>query len=287
MSNISKNRFLVVGTVRNCQRTIEAEIHHLTKVLSDSLKVSWLIVESDSSDRTVDILKQLKQKIPNFDYCSKGKLQHMYPERTSRIAACRDHYVNAIRTDKNYLDIDYVIVADLDGMCGDLTTSSLETCWAQNNWTACFANQPKGYYDIWALRHPYWSPKDPFETYKNLHSMGIKAAKAYRMAIIDKIAKIAPHRDWINVDSAFGGLGIYKKEVFSYADYSISGFYPPNTCEHTSFNRKIVNNGSLIFINPALINIYHSKHTNWLKIKYYLLKIFGHNFFDWLQSLKK
>ena len=286
--SFSECNFLIVGTVRNCEKTIINEVNRLNDIFKKANKASWLIVESDSVDGTKESLKNLKLKLPYFDFISLGRLADNYPERARRIAFCRDVYVKEIRSRLEYSDVNYVVVADLDGMCSDLTYKSVLTCWAKSNWTACFANQPKGYYDLWALRHDYWNPRDPFITFKKLHNLGINAAKAYKTAVIDKILKIDIASTWVPVRSAFGGLGIYKYEAFIKSDYSVKGEYPDKTCEHVTFNKKLGKSISdcNLYINPSLVNINRSGHVFQLKLKYFLLKFFGYSLFKKLKHFK-
>jgi len=278
--------FLIVGTVRNCQDTISEEVHRLKKIFDGSVSVYWLLIESDSVDDTEASLRGLKLEVPFFDYISMGQLSYKYPQRARRIAVCRDVYVNEIRTRPEYLSIDYVVVADLDGMCRQITPESVQSCWIKQDWMACFANQPKGYYDLWALRHNYWSPRDPYRTFNCLVNLGVNSAKAYKISMIDKILKIKPGSKWIAVESAFGGLGIYRYEAFMMADYSVDGDYPHDTCEHVTFNRKLKGQPAKLYINPALVNVYRSSHVFQMKLKYVLLRVFGLSIFEKLKSLK-
>ena len=285
MSELRKYNFLIVGTLRNCSRTIVNEVRRLNKVFDSANSVSWLLVESDSVDATNESLILLKSEIPNFDFICLGQLIKEYPERERRIAFCRDAYVKEIRKRPEYSIIDYVVVVDLDGMCSQLTKEGVESCWNKKGWTACFANQPGGYYDLWALRHNNWCPNDPFETYRDLIKSGVDAAKAYKTSVIDKLLKIKPESEWIQLESAFGGLAIYKFEAFKWADYSKDGEYPPNICEHTTFNQKLREKDFELYINPSLINIKYSSHIAKMKFKYILLKIFGHSLFEKIKML--
>lgn len=284
MSILKTHNFLIVGTVRDCGHKLQHEVRHLHNIFKDALSVYWLIIESDSVDNTKETLHKLRFEIPNFDFITLGRMASEYPERASRIAACRDVYVEEIKKNKKYSNVDHVIVADLDGMCSDLTDHGLESCWNQKGWSGCFANQPGGYYDLWALRHKFWSPSDPFLTYKGLMEIGVAPSKAYKVSIIDKLIKIKPSNRWIPVESAFGGLAVYKKEVFSYASYAKDGVYPIGICEHVTFNTKIIAKGAKLYINPSLVNKYRARHTAELKFKYLLMKFIGFSLFEKLKN---
>ena len=79
---------------------------------------------------------------------------------------------------------------------------------------------------------------------------------AQHIAVECKQAAIDPRADPIEVDSAFGGLGIYRREAFlagRYAgtDDSAGGI---DVADHTPYHRELRQKGFRIFINPALIN---------------------------------
>jgi hypothetical protein len=79
---------------------------------------------------------------------------------------------------------------------------------------------------------------------------------AQNIAVGCKQSNIDPRANLIEVDSAFGGLGIYSREAFlagRYAgtDHQAGGI---DVADHIPFHRDLRNKGYRIFINPALIN---------------------------------
>ena len=56
MLNSRKINMLVAGVARNCQRTLKDDIKRLVSALSFVEEVHWLIIESDSTDSTVECL---------------------------------------------------------------------------------------------------------------------------------------------------------------------------------------------------------------------------------------
>ena len=72
--------------------------------------------------------------------------------------------------------------------------------------------------------------------------------------VIPKMINIKPSAKIIEVDSAFGGLGIYKKSAIpNDAEYIGVDKNGDEVCEHVSFHSSIRNNQGKIFINPRLI----------------------------------
>jgi hypothetical protein len=94
---------------------------------------------------------------------SKGKLSEILPNRIERIAFCRNVYVDFIRNNyKKYL-WGHVAVADLDGMNFIINKKGIDSCFKVNKkWDGLMANQPYGYYDIYALRASGWVEYDCF-----------------------------------------------------------------------------------------------------------------------------
>jgi hypothetical protein len=68
--------------------------------------------------------------------------------------------------------------------------------------------------------------------------------------------------DWIEVDSAYGGISIYRKVAIEGAEYSGWSGHP--TCEHVSLNAEIRSKGFRIFINPRFVNAGYTEHSRHL-----------------------
>jgi hypothetical protein len=145
------------------------------------------------------------------------------------------------------------MLADLDGLNGLLSPNKISQCWSvDEDWDAIFANQEDHYYDIYALRHADWSPCNCSEQQLNLEPV-LGRGLAHHLAIGSKQIYLPKKLGLIEVDSAFGGLGIYKKEAF------ISGAYigsedGKDICEHVPFHRLLKKRGYRLFINAALTN---------------------------------
>ena len=79
--------------------------------------------------------------------------------------------------------------------------------------------------------------------------------------------QLPPTLEWLEVDSSFGGLGVYKKAVMCESEYI--GLYDNGmeVCEHVPFHLRIRGSGKNIFINPRLINTDYTEHSAPLKPK--------------------
>ena len=258
-----KGEAMVVGLARNCSTTIEDAVNQLKSALPPFCRVHWFIVESDSDDETANLLTRLRDKLENFNFVSLGHLRHRLPKRTERIAVCRNTYLDEVRAQMFRGDLRYVLVADLDGVNPILNRAALESCWSRSDWDVCSANQAGPYYDIWALRHPVWCPDDYQHELKFLRRYGRSLRSAAFAAIYAKMVTIPPDSDWIEVESAFGGLALYRAAVLVSASYV--GLRPDGTeiCEHVSLHEQIRSAGGRIFINPAMLNAGLTEHSKY------------------------
>jgi hypothetical protein len=252
-------KVLVVGLARNVAKHLGVEIDRLENDLKKIFaQVSFFIVESDSSDSTCNVLTELKEEFVNFDFISLGNLESKIPNRIERLTYCRNVYVDKIRSLSKYKNFDFIIVNDFDIKNNKLNLNSISKYLIDNSWDGLFANQSGYYYDIYALRSKNWSEGDCFEEYKNL-SQYTSQKKAKKMAIWSKMRKISSKVEPIKVDSAFGGLAIYRKNLFLKFDYSNSeNNY--KISEHVNFNTKVTSDGGKLFILPSMTNFSWNSH---------------------------
>ena len=271
---------LIVGTVSEVAKTISNEIPHIMKAFDGFDQIDVFLVESDSKDNTIEELFSLKAKFPRLHFAMLGNLKDKIPDRIERIRYCRNIYVEYVRESISSKNWNYIVVMDLDGMNMKLTRKGVDSCFLHNlEWSGVFANQKNGYYDLLALRHKNWMPNDCFrdlDWYKT--AIEINSSKIGKLrnffrydslksaAIWSKMIKIPEQARWIEVDSAFGGLGIYKPEIFLKYDYSSST--KDSESEHISLHRKFDEIYEKKYINPSLIN------SNWNEYNLYRIKFF-------------
>ena len=253
---IANSKILLAGPIRNVAHAIQNEVETLVTSLLNFKEVYCFVVESDSSDDTVKKLEELQGVIKNFSYISLGNLSDKYPRRTDRIALCRNVIIDAVATNPQFANIDFIAMADLDGMNALVTPEKIMQCWEVDEpWDVITANQLGEYYDIWGLSHPFWNPMDCWEQKYQLENI-LGSDIAQNIAVGSKQSPIDPRADLIEVDSAFGGLGIYTREAFLAGRYAgtddqVGGI---DVADHIPFHRDLRNKGYRIFINPALIN---------------------------------
>lgn len=250
---IADSSVLIAGMARDVAPFVRGEIERLLHCTKDFKKVQVLVVESDSSDGTLQELDALKLDHFNFNYVSLGALSDTIKSRTERIAYCRNQVSRSLQENTLFSDVDFVMLADLDGLNNLLTPQKIKQCWdVKQDWDGIFANQADHYYDIYALRHPDWSPHDCGAQQLRLESI-LGRTLAHHLAVESKQICLSEKLDLIEVESAFGGFGIYKKAAFLSGAY-IGSENGVDICEHVPFHSALRAHGHKLYINPALIN---------------------------------
>lgn len=254
-----KKSILITGLARDVAKFLPKEIKRFEKEFNHIFEVvNFLIIESDSKDNTKKVLEDIKNERNHFDYISLGAIESTLPSRIERLAFCRNVYVKEIRENKLYKNVDFVAIVDFDIKNNRLRLNELKKLLGKQSWDAIFANQTGRYYDIYALRKKGWVENDCFADYKNF-SMSMSSQDAKKLAIWSKMRKIGKNSPLIPVDSAFGGLGIYRKNVFMNFDYSLLN-EQIHESEHVSLHKKIIDSNGLLFIVPNMTNFSWSAH---------------------------
>ena len=265
---------LVVGIVKNIEKTLKKDIKNIGKALSFFQDVHWFLVESDSSDKSKQILSELKNENKNFFYTSIDIPNKSYEFRTERMATARNRYLDYIREHINLVEYPYIVIADFNLLNKQISVESVLSSWSRGDWDVVTANQSARYYDIWALRHPLWSPNDCWEQHEFLKKY-IKIPEIVNSySLRSRMIKIPKDSNWIEVDSAFGGFAIYRSSFFqNNAFYNGKNDAGNMICEHVAFNRKIKELGARMFINTNLINAHYTDHSRRLTVFFTFLRL--------------
>jgi hypothetical protein len=123
----------------------------------------------------------------------------------------------------------------------------------------CAANQGDYYYDVWALRHEAWCPGDAWRERDALVPL-LGTTAADEVALFSRMVHIDAQRPMIEVQSAFGGLAIYRRPALLSARYVGLDANGAEVCEHVALHAQMRSQGARLFINPALINARRTKH---------------------------
>lgn len=289
---MKKMEIIIVGIVKNGGLRALKDLHIIENAFSTFGNCMKFIVESDSSDSTIDILESNRNHDANFDFRSLGTLEKKIPDRIERIRYCRNEYVNYIRKKYPEHKWDIVVVADLDGINRRMMKLSARVAISRlAKWDAIFATQLLGHYDILALRMQERISLDCFSAIqgelnkvekeflpRKTKSIGFRKylhedylRKKYIYSNMKRFPLTGGPRE---VQSAFGGLAIYKTAIFREFDYSLMEGINANECEHVSLHTKVIKSGKRIAVDPIFINsVFNAYITNRLFVVRILRKI--------------
>jgi len=256
-----KGNAIIVGIAKDVSVTMNLDFERLNQVFSEVFKgLFWFVVESNSKDSSISTLTKIKERNSNFDFIS---IQHdsKVENRVIDMAEARNRYLEEVFQNPKYASVEYVVVADLNNLNDALTLEGVLSCFSRQDWDVCTANQDGPYYDVWALRHEFWSPNDCWRAFDFYRSHLKFPEKALYLTVHSRMLKIDSNENWIKTESSFGGLAIYRKHVLEGARYSGTNNKGEITCEHVPLHSVIVDNGGLIYINPMLINTRITDHS--------------------------
>jgi glycosyltransferase involved in cell wall biosynthesis len=240
-------RSIISGTARNiehCWNSTQRSLESLISALDDYVIV---IIESNSTDNTISLLKEWCLQDSRRIIISLGNLTEQ--SRTKRIAYCRNSYMNFLRTQKYFEIFEFMIVIDLDNalQIEDDIKGQLESSFSRDDWDAIASNRRGRYYDVWALRSKELGCNfdcwEMIDKQIQFHNGQLLLTRRDRIQMFVKRFQQTID-SWISCESAFGGMVIYRTSKVKDRIYDGS-----ITCEHVSFN-----NGLRMLINPALMS---------------------------------
>jgi hypothetical protein len=174
-----------------------------------------------------------------------------------------------------FSDFDYALMIDCDNINSNLIDlSAMRRAVSFLEQTAgcagVFANSAGVYYDLWALRHPTLCPGDIWEEMGDyVISNKVTDERAFDQFFKPRLLTISPDEEPIEVDSAFGGLGIYRfssllENTREYVGQklktiSVGSAAARNVgwevCDHVAFNMAFRERGEKLVLLPYLTNV--------------------------------
>jgi len=247
--NMKNYNVVFGGTIRDVEKYIKKGLFDIDQCGKKFNDYAVILYENDSKDNTRSILQNHKKN--NYHYIFEDGIKE--PSRTIRLENGRNKVLDKMREINKNGYYDYFIILDMD----DINSSgkfvdTIETCFEYKNWDVLTANQTGIYYDLWALRKKNDMEYDCH--FKISHRPHNESHKEAHYKYIDSKLKNYPQSGLLEVDSAFGGAGIYKiKSIPSKCRYV--GKYESGweKCEHVDFNECIKKNGGRIFINTRFL----------------------------------
>lgn len=262
MPDYTEDTILVCAVARNISSSLHKDFDRINLALRKFKNILWIVIESDSTDQSVETLAEFSSRNPNFDYKSLGKLSQKFNSRTEILAFARNAYLEELLTNAKYTNVNLIAIADLNNLNSKISADSVNSALALSDWGMCTANQDGPYYDIWALRHELWSPNDCWEQLEFFRKYSRKKNLTLNSSINSRMLKIPRDSAPIEVDSAFGGFAfVSKKHVTNSSMYRGKDTRGREICEHVSFCEEVRNSGGRIFVIPSLINTRFTDHS--------------------------
>ena len=277
--NLKDLKVVFAGCARDCASFLPDTINNI-RSYSKLFKESYtLIVENGSKDKTKEILNQNLSR--NDIFLFREDLTKL-ANRGQRLETARNIIIETIQENEKLKNCDLFVMIDLD----DVGTykinendifKAVEFLFSKKENGAVFANQLGTYNDMWTLRDKRYCENDFWVDVlqfliknKNLsEQISIDNFNEVKKKIIDKKTySFDRNMPPIQVESAFGGFGMYKMEnvinnkqkyigsqnieVISKDNKKIKLKY--QKCEHVNFNKGIVDQNLNLYILPFLIN---------------------------------
>lgn len=242
-----------LGCARQCSNALPETLAKIRQLGGLFNEYHICVFENDSTDTTRQILQQYREIMP-LKLITRDGLDSQLPGRTTRLAFARNLLLDLSRTIGSH----YVCWVDMDGLINNDYPSeqSFLSCFKYEScWDGVFPVNNGSYYDVWALRHPQICPQDYMRKAENFDAL-FDIQVAYGLAFGN--ATLLGHvlSGWLPVDSAFGGMGIYKLSELGMARYYGSS-EENEICEHVLFHQTLKTQGKALYINPEFLIATH------------------------------
>lgn len=192
------------GVAKNCGNYLVKVLDNMEKIGKIFNDYKIIIYYDNSSDNTLDILKnyQIKNSKMLF-YINKKTLS---PYRTHNIAKARNFCLKYVRDNRN--EFPFFIMMDCDDVnCKEVNVETLRKYLYSPTWDGLSFNTTPSYYDIWGLSiYPYCFSYNHFNDNYNYHEI----IKNY---IMSKLNNLKPGQ-LISCISSFNGFSIYRTSKF-------------------------------------------------------------------------
>jgi len=230
-----------VGLSKNCFGTLKNNIENLEKfneLYEGNCEI--IVIDSDSSDGTKEYLNNYQKMNKNFILVEKDMLDNQFSNRIEKLSYCRNIGLRMIDRAEDAIYIPMDMDIDLFTHFNIFKFHKLVISFIEDESTeGIFPFSIPYYYDIFALRKKGWVEKNAvFEAHKLKQKYKIGSFLFNYFFVFNKQKKQNYFKQLtIRVESAFGGIGMYKLNKGKDYEYSthesISNYYS----EHIYFNQ--------------------------------------------------
>jgi hypothetical protein len=202
-AEVIPEKILICGVAKNVGKAIPNDIQSATDLGRCFLDYRIIIYENNSSDVSKQLFEEWAAIDPHVIFLSETLTKRALAEqshmkicnRTEMIARARNKVLD-VAMQSEYDDFKYIVWADLDFVLNP-----------EQEWDAVLAN---GAYDLFAFRDP--------EFPIGFELLGTKYWENFKKVLAR--FSLDPNGPWRKVYSAFGGIGIYKRESIKGCRYS-------------------------------------------------------------------
>jgi hypothetical protein len=266
----------ICSIVRDCDRNLLRNISRVESLRNLFRESEVIIFENDSKDNTLGTLKDWQNSSRNIIVFSEKYNEQTIPlkkngttnpyfsiSRIRKMVAYRNKYMSILNTGSFIRD--YVIVIDLD-IAEFKIEGVIHSFGVKTSWDCITAN---GYSLSSRFKHQYHDSYALIEYGKISDTQTESSIEENRR----KFSFLKKGMPLLQVDSAYGGMAIYKwSSIKGLQYYFLLNDDPKVECksEHVGLHNSMKKNGSgQIFINPSMIVKY--RNVDW---KFIISKVF-------------
>lgn len=281
------NTIFFVCMSKNCFDSLQKNLNFLFNFKEKSqLDIKIFIVDSDSVDGTKEYSLKLEEELLVDKFIEIDNLEINYSSRIERLTICRNsslmemkeynlNQVIYVPIDSDIFVFEHTNIDDFENIINQLIENNI--------WEGVFPFSIPYYYDIFALRKPGWVDGNNLLQAKQ-RKQKIKFGSFfinYFYIFRKQVDKDFFKQKKIKVNSAFGGIGIYKIKDIQNLKYT----YLPDfqnidfVSEHINFNLNFKNLYILKDWNiPAPKGYVYFKNSNFKDKLIYILKTIKNDF---------
>jgi len=197
----------ICGPVRNCGPFLNKVLENIEKIGSIFDDYQIMIFYDQSSDDTLNILKEYQKKNVKMNFYVNKTI--ISPYRTHRIAYARNFCLDYIKSTLDLNEYPFFIMMDFDDVnCKEVRPEILKKYLYRVDWDALSFNTSPLYYDIWGLSiYPYCFSYNHF---KNTPFHNYNYIQSY---ITNKLNNLKSG-ELLTCISSFNGFSIYRTNKF-------------------------------------------------------------------------
>lgn len=206
----SEKKILVLGVIKDGEKGFENSKKSIQKLVKNFLDYRIIVYENNSIDNTKKLYSSWANEDSKVTFLSENLTPSILQNYTPRKGDYRCEFIARARNivlekamSSEFDDFDYIMMSDLDEFDPwdiEEILNSIEN--PKADWDSISAN---GSYDLYTIRSDEFRLNPELIGWPLWINLQPKIGKIY--------ADILAKEDWLKVESAFGGLAIYRREA--------------------------------------------------------------------------